>query len=39
MMLAASQGTEIELIANGSDEAEAIEALSALVDDYFGEGE
>ena len=39
MMLAASQGTKIELIADGPDEAEAIEALAALIDDYFGEGE
>lgn len=39
MMLAASQGTEVELIADGPDESEAIEALAALIDDYFGEGE
>ncbi|MDY6815824.1 MAG: HPr family phosphocarrier protein [Pseudomonadota bacterium] len=39
MMLAASQGTEVELIAEGPDEEEAIEALVALIDDYFGEGE
>ncbi|WP_372987589.1 HPr family phosphocarrier protein [Marinobacter sp.] len=39
MMLAASQGTEVELIAEGPDEKEAIEALVALIDDYFGEGE
>jgi len=39
MMLAASQGTEVELIADGPDEEEAIEALVALIDDYFGEGE
>ncbi|HEY9120577.1 MAG TPA: HPr family phosphocarrier protein [Marinobacter sp.] len=39
MMLAASQGTEVELIADGPDEAQAIEALAALIDDYFGEGE
>lgn len=39
MMLAASQGMEVELIAEGSDEAEAVEALAALIDDYFGEGE
>lgn len=39
MMLAASKGTEVELIADGPDESEAIEALSALIDDYFGEGE
>ncbi|MBL3554983.1 MULTISPECIES: HPr family phosphocarrier protein [Marinobacter] len=39
MMLAASQGTEIELIADGPDESEAIDALASLIDDYFGEGE
>jgi phosphocarrier protein len=39
MMLAASQGVEVELIADGKDEAEAIEALAALIEDYFGEGE
>ncbi|TGN40013.1 HPr family phosphocarrier protein [Marinobacter confluentis] len=39
MMLAASQGMEVELIAEGDDEVEAIEALAGLIDDYFGEGE
>jgi phosphocarrier protein len=39
MMLAASQGTEVELIADGPDEAEAIDALEALINNYFGEGE
>ncbi|MGF2733459.1 HPr family phosphocarrier protein [Marinobacter sp. DUT-1] len=39
MMLAASQGTEVELIAEGPDEERAIEALVRLIDDYFGEGE
>ncbi|AZT84591.1 MAG: HPr family phosphocarrier protein [Marinobacter sp.] len=39
MMLAASQGTEIELIADGADEEQAIEALVELINDYFGEGE
>ncbi|MBD3642383.1 MAG: HPr family phosphocarrier protein [Marinobacter sp.] len=39
MMLAASQGTEVELIADGPDEQEAVEALVELIDDYFGEGE
>ncbi|MFN2361591.1 MAG: HPr family phosphocarrier protein [Marinobacter sp.] len=38
MMLAASQGTEVELIADGPDEADAIEALVKLINDYFGEG-
>lgn len=39
MMLAASKGTEVELIADGEDEHEAIEALTVLIEDYFGEGE
>ncbi|WP_336366296.1 HPr family phosphocarrier protein [Marinobacter sp. C2H3] len=39
MMLAASQGTDVELIAEGPDESDAIAALVALIDDYFGEGE
>ena len=39
MMLAASQGTDVELVADGPDEEAAIEALAALINDYFGEGE
>lgn len=39
MMLAASQGTQVELIAEGPDEQVAVEALTALINDYFGEGE
>lgn len=39
MMLAASQGTEVELIADGPDEEAAVDALTALINDYFGEGE
>ena len=39
MMLAASQGSMVTLEANGTDEQDAIAALSALIDDYFGEGE
>ncbi len=39
MMLAASQGTDVELVADGPDEEAAIEALTALINDYFGEGE
>ncbi|WP_250657299.1 HPr family phosphocarrier protein [Alkalimarinus coralli] len=39
MMLAASCGTEVDLIVEGSDENDAIEALKALIADRFGEGE
>lgn len=39
MMLAASQGTELELKIDGGDEQEAFDAMKALIDDYFGEGE
>jgi len=39
MMLAASQGTELELLVDGPDEQEAVEALVELIGDYFGEGE
>ncbi|WP_020409663.1 HPr family phosphocarrier protein [Hahella ganghwensis] len=39
MMLAASKGTELELMIEGSDEQEAFEAIKTLIDDYFGEGE
>ncbi len=39
MMLAASQGSEVELIVDGPDESEAVDALVTLINDYFGEGE
>lgn len=39
MMLAASKGTEVELMAEGPDEEAAIDALIELINDYFGEGE
>lgn len=39
MLLAASQGTPIELHTEGSDENEAMESIKALINDYFGEGE
>ncbi|MCM0612693.1 HPr family phosphocarrier protein [Marinobacter sediminum] len=39
MMLAASQGTDVELVADGQDEQDAIDALVELINDYFGEGE
>ena len=38
LLLAASQGTEIEVVADGPDEGEAMAALVALVEDGFGEG-
>ncbi len=39
MMLAASKGTTISIETNGADETEAMQALLALINDYFGEGE
>jgi phosphocarrier protein HPr len=39
MMLAAARGTTIHLETRGEDEAEAMAALVALVEDKFGEGE
>lgn len=39
MMLAAAKGSIITLDANGTDERAAIDALTALISDYFGEGE
>ena len=39
MMLAAAKGSELELIVDGSDEAEAIAALEALVNNKFDEAE
>jgi len=39
MMLAASQGMTVELETSGKDEIAAMEAISALVNDYFGEAE
>jgi len=37
MMLAASSGTVITLIADGKDEEAAVKALQALIQDGFGE--
>lgn len=37
LLLGASQGTEIEVSADGPDEVEALEALAALVAGGFGE--
>ncbi|ODU06720.1 MAG: phosphocarrier protein HPr [Rubrivivax sp. SCN 71-131] len=39
MMLAAGMGTSIEIEVDGSDEEAAMQALRALIDDRFGEGE
>ncbi len=39
MMLGAGIGSEIEVEAMGAQAAEAVEAISALVADKFGEGE
>ena len=39
MMLAAGIGSEIEIETDGEDEAGALKALTALIDDKFGEGE
>lgn len=39
MMLAAAQGTELELCADGRDEAKAVAALADLIQDRFGEEE
>jgi phosphocarrier protein len=37
MMLAANQGTRLELEIDGGDEAEAMAAIVALIEDRFGE--
>ena len=39
MMLAASQGTVLQLQIDGEGEEDAMQALVALIDDKFGEGE
>ena len=39
MMLAAGLGAEVELETEGPDEREALDAIKALVDDKFGEGD
>ena len=39
MMLAAGIGTEISIETDGADEQQAMEALLALFNDKFGEGE
>ena len=39
MMLAAGKGSKVTIETDGADEAEAMDALLALIADYFGEGE
>ncbi len=39
MMFAASQGTELTLVADGEDEHEAVGELAALIENRFGEDE
>ncbi|MDD5028649.1 MAG: HPr family phosphocarrier protein [Rhodoferax sp.] len=39
MMLAAGQGVQVELETSGPGEQEAMQALLALIDDKFGEGQ
>ncbi len=39
MMLAAARGTTITIEVDGEDEQPAMDALEALIGDYFGEGE
>ncbi len=39
MMLAAGMGAEVEIETEGVDEQSAMDALRALIDDKFGEGQ
>lgn len=39
MMLAAAKGTQVEIETNGADEEAAMQALTQLIQDKFGEGE
>jgi len=39
MMLAAGLGSEVEIETDGADEQAALDALLALINDKFGEGE
>ena len=39
MMLAAGQGTKVQIEANGEDAGEAIAAITKLIAERFGEGE
>jgi phosphocarrier protein len=38
MMLAAGKGAKVLIETDGADEGEAMQALTALIADYFGEG-
>ena len=38
MMLAAGKGSRVQLFTDGADEGEAMDALAALIANYFGEG-
>ena len=39
MMLAAGKGAKVTLQTDGPDEIEAMDAIVALINDYFGEGQ
>lgn len=39
MMLAANQGSNLKITAEGPDEKEALNSIITLISDYFGEGE
>jgi phosphocarrier protein len=39
MMLAASKGTSIKVLAEGDDAEAAMASIEALINNYFGEGE
>ncbi|TAN83584.1 MAG: HPr family phosphocarrier protein [Gallionella sp.] len=39
MMLAAARGTTITVETSGEDEADAMQAILGLINNYFGEGE
>lgn len=39
MMLAAGQGADVEIETEGADEAAAMDAITTLINDRFGEGQ
>ena len=39
MMLAAGKGAKVQVEVDGPDETEAMDAIVALIGDYFGEGQ